>query len=423
MTNHAPHYRRNFAAFMGDYIGFALALTFAGTTTVLPDFVSRLTDSKVLVGLLSSLTTGSWLLPQLVFANLLTNKRRKKPYVMLGAAIGRPLYLFYAAALLLGLHRRPALALLAFYAVQVLFFSTDALASVGWFDMLSKAVPERRRGRLIGSAQLISGILAIGAGALIAALLGSDGLPFPQNYAAILALAGVCLLLSMTSLGLVVEPDEPVEEQQTAWRDYVPHLLNTLRQDRVFARLIVVRLLAGFESLASSFYILFATRELGLPSQTVGVFAIAQTAGRIIASVGLGALTERAGSHRVIQVATSIGLTAPLVGLALLLTGAQAGPTTTLVYAWVFAVIGIVINSSMLGYYNYVLELAPAGQRPTYIGLLNTISGVLIVLPTAGGWLLRITSYDVLFALTAVVLVLAHGLSWSLPSVRRAEPA
>jgi Na+/melibiose symporter-like transporter len=422
MTNQAPHYRRNFVAFMGDYIGFTLALTFAGPTTVLPDFVSRLTDSKVLVGLFSSLTNGVWLLPQLLFANLLTNKRRKKPYVMLGAAIGRPLYLFYAAALVLGLYRHPALALIALCAVQVLFFGTDALASVGWFDMLSKAIPERRRGRLIGSAQLIGGILAIGAGTLVTALLGPDGLPFPQNYAAIMALAGVFLSLSLLSLGFVVEPDEPLEEQQTAWRDYVPHLLNTLRQDRVFARLIVVRLLAGFEGLSSVFYILFATHELGLPSQTVGVFTIAQTAGKIAASVGLGALTERAGSHRVIQVATSISLTAPLVGLALLLTDAQASPTTTLVYAWVFVVIGIVINSSMLGYYNYVLGLAPASQRPTYIGLLNTISGVLIVLPTVGGWLLRVTSYNVLFALTAVILLLAHGLSWSLPPVRRAEP-
>jgi MFS family permease len=63
-----------------------------------------------------------------------------------------------------------------------------------------------------------------------------------------------------------------------------------------------------------------------------------------------------------------------------------------------------------------VLDLAPVGQRPTYVGLFNTISGVLIVLPPLGGWLLRTTSYGVLFGLTAALLILAHVLSLSLPS-------
>ena len=69
-------------------------------------------------------------------------------------------------------------------------------------------------------------------------------------------------------------------------------------------------------------------------------------------------------------------------------------------------------------HFNYALELAPAGQRATYIGLLNTISGVTIVLPTIGGWLLRTTSFGVLFSLTAAVLIVAHVVSLSLPAVR-----
>ncbi len=406
---------------MGDYIGFALAMTFASQTTVLPELVGRLTDSEIAVGLLSTLGNGAWLLPQLVYAHMLTNKHRKKPYVTLGALIGRPLYLLYAVALGLGLHHRPLLALLVLYGVQILLFASDALAAVAWFDVMGKAIPSARRGRMIGSAQLVSGLLAIGAGGVIAALLGSKGPPFPVNYAVIIALAGLFLLLSLFSWSFVVEPDEPVEEHRPAWRDYLPQLLGTLRQDRAFARVILVRLLAGFDGLALGFYILFATRELGLPAATIGLFTSAQTVGRILASVGMGALAERVGSHRVVQVATGIGMTAPMVALALLVTGARAGTATTVIFAWVFVTIGITVSSNMLGYYNYVLELAPAGQRPNYIGLLNTISGVLIVLPTLGGLLLRSTSYGLLFALTAVILVMAYALSLSLPSTRQAS--
>jgi hypothetical protein len=55
----------------------------------------------------------------------------------------------------------------------------------------------------------------------------------------------------------------------------------------------------------------------------------------------------------------------------------------------------------MLGFYNYLLEIAPASLRPSYVGLGNTILGVLTLAPTLGGWLLEATSYTVLFGVTA----------------------
>jgi MFS family permease len=424
-----PHYRRNLAAFMGDFVGFSIGLTFASQTTVLPELVGRLTDSEVAVGLLSTVSNGAWLLPQLVYANFITNKQHKKPFVTLGAIVGRPFYLVYAAALALGIHQHPELALLLLYAVQAIFYSTDALAAVAWFDVMGKAIPSTRRGRLIGGSQLIGSILSVGAGAVIAALLGANGPAFPRNYAVILSLAGVALFASLLSWLFVVEPEEPVEETRPVWRDYLPSLLDTLRQDRAFAQLILVRLLAGCDGLALGFYILFATRKLGLPPETIGLFTAAQTIGRILASVGLGALAERAGSHRVIQVATGIGMTAPLLGLTLFMVDSPANASTAVIFAWVFVTIGLTISSGLLGFINYTMDIAPVGQRPTYIGLLNTLTGVLVVLPTFGGWLLRNTSYGVLFGLTASLLVIAHLLSLTLPSAHtkpaamRTEPA
>ena len=95
---------------------------------------------------------------------------------------------------------------------------------------------------------------------------------------------------------------------------------------------------------------------------------------------------------------------------------------TGAIFAWVFVAIGTTISSGMLGYMNYVMALAPTGQRPSYIGLFNTINGALIIVPTVGGWLLQATSYGVLFALTAAVLIVAHVLSLRLPPSRRSSP-
>ncbi|MBN1485136.1 MAG: MFS transporter [Chloroflexia bacterium] len=415
---HIPNYRRNFWAFLGDYVWFGLAMTFASATTVLPDFISRLTQSELVVGLFTAAHSGAWLLPQIFFARFLTSQRRKKPFVILGASLGRPLYLIYALLLGLGWLQKPVLAVGLLFIVQTLFMGTDALAAVAWFDMLAKAIPEERRGRLVGSSQLVRGLLAFGAGGIIALLLGEKGPPFPQNYASLIALAGGCLLASLLSLSFVVEPEEPVMEERISWRDYLPQLADILQKDAVLRRLMIVRLLAGFDGLALSFYILFALQKLGLGPETVGLFTAVQILGGIIGSIGLGLVGDRVGPHRVVQISTGLGLLAPLLGLALFLFGRPDGALITAVYALIFIFVGIVQNAVMLGFFNYVLALAPPGQRPSYIGLLNTFGGLLLLAPPLGGWLLQWSSYGVLFGLTAGIVLTSHLLSWRLPSAR-----
>ncbi len=434
METPRPHYWRNFLALLGDYVWFGVGAAFAGVTTVIPDYIDRLTSNPVVVGLFLTVADGAWLLPQLIFANLLVDKRRKKPYVIWAGAIGRPTWLLYALALLLGLARFPFAAVALLFLLYLVFLGLDSLASVAWFDILGKSIPEERRGRLVGLSQIVQGGLAIGVGAIVAMLLGRDGPPFPLNYAAIFGLAGAFYLLSLLSFLPVVEPDEAVAESRPTWREYLPQLVRVMREDRTFRRLVVVRLLSGFDMLAWSFYILFATREIGLPPATVGLFVAVQTAGSIAGSALLGLISERVGGHRVIQVGTAMSATVPLVALGMALGGLRAGSPVglgldpggagagrlALVFcAYLFLALGVVTSSFMLGHLNYVLDLAPAGRRPVYIGLINTLGGAIVVLPPLGGLLLQHTSYAALFGATAAVALAGHFLSWGLPSVRK----
>jgi MFS family permease len=90
----------------------------------------------------------------------------------------------------------------------------------------------------------------------------------------------------------------------------------------------------------------------------------------------------------------------------------------------VFVVLGITGSATILGWMNYVLELAPPGHRPTYMGLSNTLGGLLVLVPLLGGWLLEVTSYPVLFAASAVGPLLALAIAARLPgSPANKEPA
>ena len=68
---------------------------------------------------------------------------------------------------------------------------------------------------------------------------------------------------------------------------------------------------------------------------------------------------------------------------------------------------------------NLVLDMAPPEDRPAYIGLYNTLGGTVVsAAPLAGGWILQVTSYSLLFSVTAAGIAAALFLSFRLAEPR-----
>jgi hypothetical protein len=89
------------------------------------------------------------------------------------------------------------------------------------------------------------------------------------------------------------------------------------------------------------------------------------------------------------------------------------------VYALVFFFIGGTYSGYMQGFTNFVLDVAPPGEIPAYVGLYNTLGGtVVFVAPLVGGWLLQLTSYPVLFWSATVGTVAGLALSFRLGEPR-----
>jgi MFS family permease len=419
LTSSDSHYRRNFVCFALDYVFFGVGLAFVSQTTVLPSFISQLTNSAPLIGLASTVQTGAWLLPQLIAASYLADKDRKKPYILLPAALGRPVFWLLAGVLFLAGDPAPTLILGLFFASLAIFMGTDALASVAWFDVLSKAIPPTRRGRLIGTAQVLSGLLTVGAGAVVNALLGPQGPPFPHNYALLFFLAGMAFVASWLAISFLREPVKPTQNERLPWSTFLPKLLTVLREDRAFSLVTALRLLTGLSGMAVPFYVIYATKELHFSAEAIGLFISSQVAGSILAGFVLGYLNERSGSKIVVQCSAILAIASPLLALLMRPIGHLAGASTVYVYSLIFLAIGALNSSYMSGFMNFVLELAPSEERATYIALTNTLCGVLLVVPFLGGWLLQATSYPVLYAVTAGSVAFALLLTFRLEEPRQ----
>jgi MFS family permease len=415
-----PNYRRNLVAFAGDWISFGLALSFVSTSTVLPALVNRLSGSPLAIGLISTLASGGWLLPQLLAASRVNQLSRKKPAIIIPSLIGRPTFLITALAILWLAVPSPHLAVAIFLVGYGVFNFCDGIASVPWFDLFSRAIPPHRRGRFIGTTQVVSAVLAIGVGGIVGYVLGDKSpFQFPVDYAVLFFAAAAFLGLSLVfTLNIRETPSKPGAPSATP-RDYLRELKNIWTGDRDFRLITGIRLLLGFTTLASPFYAVYAINVKGVATSAVGLFLSAQIAGGFLYSILGGYLLERFGGRLTTKLEAVIALLAPTLGIvaAYFLPG---GSTWFMAgYLLLFATLGAMNNSFMLGHMNYLLELSPENKRPIYVGLSNTLTGGVIVIPLLGGTLVNLFSYEPVFIITLLCIAPAFALTTRLSEPRK----
>ncbi len=417
-STRSPNYRWNSVAFVTNDACSWIALTFISVSSVLPAFVHQLTTSAPVIGLVSTVFHGGWLLPQLVAARVTSDKPRKKPYMVAGLA-GRITFWVVALALWARLDRNPEAALILFFTCLGLWAVSDGVASLVAADILARTIPLNRRGRLLGLGQFIGGLGGIGVGVIVGQVLGNPSLGFPADYALLFLLAGAMFVPATLALSSVREPSaQPASRQKGGQPD--GRWLMLLFADPSFRRLMACRVLVGMVDLAAPFYVGHADRILHLPQDIIGEFVIAQTVAWIAASIVLGQVSDRWGPRRVATIAGAVGALGPLFALVAQLVGK---PWLVWAYPFVFMTLGVVSSAAWLGFFNYLLEIAPDSTRPEYVGLSNTILGVLTLAPVLGGWLLETTSYTALFAVTVTTVLAGCLLTLTLKPPAKPAPA
>jgi MFS family permease len=424
--------RRNLLAFTSDIATFITGTYFIPVTTVLVGLASQLTDDKALIGAVGMTWSVTWFLPQVLAARMVRGKRRQKPYLMIPSLIGRNLFLLFALWLLVTDAQAPILTVWVLIACLAVFNILDAIAGVAWFDMLSRALSPRMRSRSVSVGQFIGGIAGIGAGLIVGRVLAPQGLPFPQNYAFIFGCTWFFMMLSLVLIAFMREiPMTEAEHQQTADTHFLASLNDAWANDRLFRRVLVVRILTGMEMMAASFFLVFAQEELGVPDSATGIFNIALIFGGIAGIAMFGWLADRFTSLSVIRGAGLMQFAAPAIALVFGLAHAivpDLAAAALVAFSIVFVLQGAVEHSLVLGVVGYLLDSAPERHRAMYVGAINTVSGVVALTPLIGGIWIDATQargfsqlgYLTVFAFVSVCVGIGLLLSLRLP---RHKPA
>ncbi len=392
--------RHNVTANMLDGAFFGFALGTASFVTVVPLFVSSLTDSVLLIGLIPAIRSVGWQLPQLLTVNWIVRLRRYKPMVMLMAVNERlPFFGLMVAALLL-----PSLGRQAILPVTFILLIWQGLGggmgAAAWQSMIGKIIPAQRRGTFYGVQAAIANLMASGAAVLAGILL--DRLASPLDFSLCFLLAGLSLGIGWACYAQTREPESPPKMEAGSPPASWHNLVALLRRDTNFGWFIVARLASQVALMATSFYTVYVVRTYGVSAETAGLMTGTLMAAQTVGNPIMGWAGDR-WSHRAIM---------EFGGLAMVASAALAwlspGP------AWfylVFALAGISAVAFWTCALTITLEFGSEADRPVYIGLSNTLLAPATMLaPLLGGWLADTAGYGATFLLATAGGLIATAL-------------
>ena len=405
--------RRNFAALIGDYVFFGAALNLINPSGMAPDFVARLGGGPVLVGLAGLIFRIMWLVPQLAFAPWVNRAPRKKNYIIVPAIPARLAFLPVSALMVLIGTSSPGLLITVFLSGYALLAFGDGLSVVGWLDVLGSSVKDEYRVWMFGVGQAVSGITVVLVVApAVRYILGPNGPVFPNNYATLLAIAAVLLLVALYSFSRLKEGKSDPPEDSPDLREFSTFLGRILREDAMFRGYLLMRFVVDLSAIAMPFYIVFATEKLGQESAiALSDQILLVTLTGILAALVMGRINQRSGSRIITIIAGCVSLLSPL----LILSSTHIG-IIGLHLMWISR--GILDATFLPGFLNWVVEYAPEGYRPIYGGLSNTFGALAMLAPLVGGLIVTAFSYDVLFVVAAELGGLAMVLAIRLPEPR-----
>jgi MFS family permease len=397
--------RRNFWLGLTNGAFAAGGEAFTDPSVVLTYFASLLIGSKFLIGLVAPIRIGGWYLPQLLVSGFIQRQERKlRVYALLGV-LRTVSWGLMVPILWLVRDRKTLLAL--FFALLIVNSLGAGVAGLSFMDVVGKVIPPHRRGAFFSARRLLGGVLALAASGVVGWVL-SEGftLAFPHNFALLFALSFVGTSIALFAFTRVDEPLEPTRFERVSVSSQIQRARRLPGQNHTYSHFLGARLLMVVADMAVPFYVVFARESLSAPPGLVGVYLSTTTLSALLTNLWAGRVSDHYGNRRLLLAACLVGLTAP--GLALLFN-LWHGPA--LLFAVVFALSGAYSTASWMAHTNFLLEIAPAGDRPIYVGTANTLVGAAILASSGGGALVDWLGFDALFGLALVALLLAVGIT------------
>ncbi len=386
-----------FNIFDGAFFGFAVGL--ASYTTIIPLFVATMTNSATLIGLIPAIHNMGWQLPQLLMAKRISKMEHIKPTVMMLTIHERaPIFALALIGLLLPIIGSTTGLILTF-AVLIWQGLGAGITANAWQIMITKIIPGDLRATFFGGQSAAANLLA-SLGAVLAGIMLKEIAP-PWDFASCFFVASGLYVISWFFLKQTREPVKQLETEtepvqtQPLWND----VIDILKTDKVFRSFLISRFVSQFGMMAFAFYTVFAVKHLGMNTITVGIMTSILMVTQVVANPLLGRIADKWSRKWVLVLGSAVSALSAI--LALLIKQPD-------LFVLVFILMGIGGTAFWTIGLTISLEFGTETQRPTYVGMANTlIAPSAILAPLFGGFLADSFGYPVTFMTSAIFGVIS----------------
>ena len=348
-----------------DVIFFMSGISLLSATTILPLFVSKLTDSALPLALVAMLAQGGFYIPQLLTANFIERLHHKKPVVVNVGFLSERLPMILLMLCPLFALQAPLLSLFLFLFLYAWFNLGAGVISPAWQDMIARCFAVERRGRFLGINSFLGTLLGIGAASWAGVVL--EEVAFPQNFSYIFGVAGLFILISWLFIAQTREPIEAANVPERSTREYLAELPQLVRDDINFRNFLAARFTLALADMGSGFLTVAAIQTWRISDGMVATFTTVSLIGQVSASLLMGFLADRYGHRLSLEISTAAGV------LAFAIAWLAPNPTW---YLAVFFLLGFLAGGRIVSGILVVLEFCAPEKRPTYVGITNTLIGI-----------------------------------------------
>jgi MFS family permease len=413
----APHYAaamekyqwRNFILLLIDGATFAFAISLISETTIIPAFVSALTGSSILVGLVAATFAIGRYLPQLVGAHLVLGRARRKPLflVIVGAERLGLLAIAVSATLIDVLPN--SLVLLIFFVFFGLYAITTGLIGPVYGDFVAKALT-KARGWFFGVVQLLGGILGFTAAIWAESILKSQG--FPEGNQTLFWTSFVLSMLSVAFVLALKEEPYPHVQARPPFRHTLGQIPKILRVDTNYTRFLTARAMMALSTLGIGFVVVDGLVRLISPSDVAVLAAVF-----ILSQALFGFVLGMVGNYWGWRIVVVTGGVLIALGMA----GAMVADSI-LWYIAVFSALGGANAVTVIGDPNMSIEIASTSRTGLYIGTTSTLLAPFFIFgPLIAGVLVPVVGYNAIFAVALVLAVASVGFALRIEEPRKSE--
>lgn len=383
---------RNFAAFLWHALFLAFAQNFTDMDTIIPAMLVEAGGGAIHVGALSALVVAGSGFSQLFFAPFISNRPRKKNYLLLG--INARIVTLFVLGIMFAFSEKlpPGLLLWSIFFFITIFSLGGAFANISYVDIMGKAINQNHRMTFFSTKQAVTGFFLLFSSVLAKKVLTMNS--FPINYAMMFLIGAAVLLTASGGFWLLKEETETVLRIESM-RDFFRVLKTELRQN---SRLVYFLGLINVQGIAISFLpfvILYAKSTFHTDSNDTGSFLLFKVAGMVI--IGLlvllmaGKIRYKPMLHA--NVAFSVSLA--------FITSIAADP---LVFGIIFFIGGVVFSLYYITTNGLLLEISSHHNRAIYTGFLGAGSILPMIFPFFGGWVIRMFGFRPFFLLFALIV-------------------